>query len=287
MSNTDINFSELYLIDENNSKINLRDCYNSQLNQIECKIEIYYVGNYNVYYINNSTSLTINFVSNDIYLTEIIPNTIKINGNYKQSYYFDIILYFNNNVSLSNSNDYFINNISICNSNSIYCRQFNSRSIFSNIILYCKLSLDSYYSGYNYIYINNKSTKKYINLMFNSTSYLLKQINPSKVKYGNIFFELEFYENASKFKYLIKIGPYNTSCNYNSNSINYLECQVYISIVGNYSVYVNNTYIGKILDVKNEIIPNNDDDDSYSSSNINYIKFKNLYLFYIIIFFYF
>ena len=59
-----------------------------------------------------------------------------------------------------------------------------------------------------------------------------------------------------------------------------------ISIVGNYSVYVNNTYTGKILDIKNEIIPNNDDDIS-SSSNINYIKFKILYLFYIIIFFYF
>ena len=155
VSNTDINFSELYLIDENNSKINLRDCYNSQLNQIECKIEIYYVGNYNVYYINNSTSLTINFVSNDIYLTEIIPNTIKLNGNYKQSYYFDTILYFNNNVSVS----YFNNNISICNSNSKNCRQFYYCSNLNNTIYYCKLTLDSNYSGYNYIYINKISTK--------------------------------------------------------------------------------------------------------------------------------
>ncbi len=52
------------------------------------------------------------------------------------------------------------------------------------------------------------------------------------------------------------------------------------------SILVNNTYTGKILDIKNEIIPNNDDDDD-SSSNINYIKFKILYLFLIIIFFYF
>ena len=291
VSNTNLNFSELYLIDENNSKINLRDCYKSQLNKIECISEIYYVGNYNVYYINYSTSLTINFVSNNIYLTEIIPNTIKLNENYQQSVYLDIILYFNNNFSISNSNGNFINNISICNSKSPNCRQFNSCSNISNIIFYCKLTLNSYNSGYNYIYINKISTKKYINLIFNTTSYLLKQINPSKVKYGNIFFELEFYENASKFKYLIKIGHYDASCDdYNSNSINYLECQVYIGIVGNYSVYVNNTYTGKILDVKNEIIQNyydDDDDDSYSSSNINFIKFKNLYLFYIVIFFIF
>ena len=53
---------------------------------------------------------------------------------------------------------------------------------------------------YNYIYINNIDTNKYIYIYQNNSYYLITRVYPSQVRYGDINIELTFNEDAYKYK---------------------------------------------------------------------------------------
>ena len=157
-------------------------------------------------------------------------------------------------------------------------------SNYYNFSLYCNVKVNSSYLGYNYIYINNIDTNNYIYITQNSTTtnyYLITKVYPSQVKYGDINIELTFTEDAYKYKDNVKIGSYSADCYYYTSKPYVLECDVYISVLGDYSIYVNNINTGKILKVNTATI----DDDS--SSITNYIKLNIFYLVFIFILFLF
>ena len=135
--------------------------------------------------------------------------------------------------------------------------------------------------GYNYIFINNKNTSKYIYIYQNNSNSLLSKVYPTQVRYGDINIELTFSEDAYKNKNNIKIGNYPADCYYYTSKPYILECDLYIKVIGEYKIYVNNVATEKILNVNTITI----DDDS--SSYINYVKLNIFYLVFIFILFLF
>lgn len=212
-------------------------------------------------------------------MEKISPNTIKLNSS---TYLIEFYLYFSNNSS--NYKNY-INNISIYNKNNSFFNNLNDCSSFSYYndynAIYCYFYANSSYLGYNYIYINNIDTNKYIYIYQNNSYYLIIKVYPSQVRYGDINIELTFNEDAYKNKNNIKIGNYPADCYYYTSKPYILECDLYIKVIGEYKIYVNNVATEKILNVNTITI----DDDS--SSYINYVKLNIFYLVFIFILFLF
>ena len=278
-----IDISNFYLIDENNSKTNLNNCNNINTNQILCECNIYNSGEYYINYYNYTIAYSINFINIDngttiidsVGLETISPNTIQLNSSNE---IINFYLYFNN-VNYEN----YINNISIYNNNNSIFKNLNCSSSSYYDALYCYFYANSSYLGYNYIYINNKDTGKYINIYQNnsySSSSLITKVYPSQVRFGDINIELTFNVNANQYKNNITIGGYKADCYYYSSRPYILECDLYISRIGEYAIYVNNVNTGKILNVNTITI-----DDS--SSSISYVKLNIFYLVFIFIFFLF
>ena len=290
--------SKFYIIDENKSKTNLNNCNNFETDKILCECNIYKAGEYYISYNNYTISYTINYINknsyvyndtdnynvsilfDDIYLDSVEPMSVQLNSTNQTV---NIYLNFNKNIYNYIINDNFYN-ISICNLNKSICNKMSNCSNYYNFSLYCNVKVNSSYLGYNYIYINNINTNKYISITQNSTTtnyYLITKVYPSQVKYGDINIELTFTEDAYKYKNNVKIGSYSADCYYYTSKPYVLECDVYISVLGDYSIYVNNINTGKILKVNTVTI----DDDS--SSITNYIKLNIFYLVFIFILFLF
>ena len=284
--------SQFYLIDENKSRTNLNNCNDVNSTQILCECNIYKSGEYYINYNNYTISYTLIFINNDsyvnndnettpilindIYLEKISPNYIQLNSS---TNLIEFYLYFSNNssnyknyvnyISIYNRNNSFFNNLYNCSSSSYY-----------NAI-YCYFYANSSYLGYNYIYINNTDTNKYIYIYQNNSYYLITKVYPSQVRYGDINIELTFNEDAYKYRNNVKIGNHSADCNYYASNRYVLECDLYISAIGEYKIYVNNVDTGKILNVNTVTIY----DDS--SSITNYIKLNIFYLVFIFILFLF
>lgn len=293
--------SKFYIIDENKSKTNLNNCNNFETDKILCECNIYKAGEYYFSYNNYTISYTINYINNnsyvynntdnynvsnvsnlfdDIYLDSVEPMSVQLNSTNQTV---NIYLNFNKNIYNYIINDNFYN-ISICNLNKSICNKMSNCSNYYNFSLYCNVKVNSSYLGYNYIYINNIDTNTYIYITQNSTTtnyYLVTNVYPSQVKYGDINIELTFTEDAYKYKDNVKIGSYSADCYYYTSKPYVLECDVYISVLGDYSIYVNNINTGKILKINTVTI----DDDS--SSITNYIKLNIFYLVFIFILFLF
>ena len=187
--------------------------------------------------------------------------------------------------TLDTSKFYIINeNKSKTNLNN--CNNFETDKILCECNIYKAgeyyISYNNYTISYTINYINNNSYVYNDTDNYTTTNYyLITKVYPSQVKYGDINIELTFTEDAYKYKNNVKIGSYSADCYYYTSKPYVLECDVYISVLGDYSIYVNNINTGKILKVNTVTI----DDDS--SSITNYIKLNIFYLVFIFILFLF
>ena len=158
------------------------------------------------------------------------------------------------------------------------CNDINS----TQILCECDISKSGeYYISYNNYTIPYKLNFINDNSETNSNS-LLSKVYPTQVRYGDINIELTFNEDAYKYKNNVTIGNYSADCDYYASKPYVLECDLYISRIGEYKIYVNKVDTGKILNVNTVTI----DDDS-SSSSISYFKLNIFYLVFIFILFLF